>query len=378
MSQATAFFPELKGKLGFGLMRLPMVGNKVDLAQTEQMVDAYMAAGFCYFDTAHGYISGQSETAARHALTRRYPRDSFILTNKLSGGFIETADDVLPLFQTQLDACGVDYFDFYLLHAVGAGNYQKFEDCRAFEQLCALKKAGKIRHIGFSFHDSPAFLDRVLTEHPETEAVQLQLNYLDWEDDRVRSRACYEVCVRHNKPVIVMEPVKGGALVHLNDKANAVLESLRENGGGNSIAGYALRFAAGLDHVVMVLSGMSDLSQMEDNINVMSAFSPLNEAERAAIEQVRAIFSALPLIPCTTCRYCTDGCPMKIRIPDILRLRNRHTMFPSPEQAAHYARELTKESGKASDCIGCGRCTDVCPQHLDIPALLQEAAEVFE
>ena len=378
MSQATAFFPELKGKLGFGLMRLPMVGNKVDLAQTEQMVDAYMAAGFCYFDTAHGYISGQSETAARHALTRRYPRDSFILTNKLSGGFIETADDVLPLFQTQLDACGVDYFDFYLLHAVGAGNYQKFEDCRAFEQLCALKEAGKIRHIGFSFHDSPAFLDRVLTEHPETETVQLQLNYLDWEDDRVRSRACYEVCVRHNKPVIVMEPVKGGALVHLNDKANAVLESLRENSGGNSNAGYALRFAAGLDHVVMVLSGMSDLSQMEDNINVMSAFSPLNEAERAAIEQVRTIFSALPLIPCTACRYCTDGCPMKIRIPDILRLRNRHTMFPSPEQAAHYARELTKESGKASDCIGCGRCTDVCPQHLDIPALLQEAAEVFE
>ena len=378
MAQATAFFPERKGKLGFGLMRLPMVGNKVDLAQTEQMVDAYMAAGFCYFDTAHGYISGQSETAARHALTRRYPRDSFILTNKLSGGFIETADDVLPLFQTQLDACGVDYFDFYLLHAVGAGNYQKFEDCRAFEQLCALKEAGKIRHIGFSFHDSPAFLDRVLTEHPETEVVQLQLNYLDWEDERVRSRACYEVCVRHNKPVIVMEPVKGGALVHLNDKANAVLESLRENGGGNSNAGYALRFAAGLDHVVMVLSGMSDLSQMEDNINVMSAFSPLNEAERAAIEQVRAIFSALPLIPCTACRYCTDGCPMKIRIPDILRLRNRHTMFPSPEQAAHYARELTKESGKASDCIGCGQCADVCPQHLDIPALLQEAAEVFE
>ena len=377
MAQATAFFPERKGKLGFGLMRLPMVGNKVDLAQTEQMVDAYMAAGFCYFDTAHGYISGQSETAARHALTRRYPRDSFILTNKLSGGFIETADDVLPLFQTQLDACGVDYFDFYLLHAVGAGNYQKFEDCRAFEQLCALKEAGKIRHIGFSFHDSPAFLDRVLTEHPETEVVQLQLNYLDWEDERVRSRACYEVCVKHNKPVIVMEPVKGGSLVHLNDKANAVLDALRKDGGCSN-AGYALRFAAGLDHVVMVLSGMSDLSQMQDNLKVMSAFSPLDEKEQQALEEVRAIFSALPLIPCTACRYCTDGCPMNIRIPDILRLRNRHTMFPSSEQAAYYTRELTKESGKASECIGCGQCADVCPQHLDIPALLQEAAEVFE
>ena len=378
MAQATAFFPDLKGKLGFGLMRLPMVGDEVDLVQTEQMVDAYMAAGFCYFDTAHGYISGQSETAARHALTRRYPRDSFILTNKLSGGFIEKEDDVLPLFQTQLEACGVDYFDFYLLHAVGAGNYQKFEDCRAFEQLLALKAEGKIRHIGFSFHDSPAFLDRVLTEHPETEVVQLQLNYLDWEDDRVRSRACYEVCVKHNKPVIVMEPVKGGSLVHLNDKANAVLESLRKDGGGNSNAGYALRFAAGLDHVVMVLSGMSDLSQMQDNLKVMSAFSPLNEKEQQAITEVRAIFSALPLIPCTACRYCTDGCPMNIRIPDILRLRNRHTMFPSSEQAAYYTRELTKESGKASECIGCGQCADVCPQHLDIPALLQEAAEVFE
>ena len=296
MAQATAFFPDLKGKLGFGLMRLPMVGDEVDLAQTEQMVDAYMAAGFHYFDTAHGYISGQSETAARHALTRRYPRDSFILTNKLSGGFIEKEDDVLPLFQTQLDACGVDYFDFYLLHAVGAGNYQKFEDCRAFEQLLALKAEGKIRHIGFSFHDSPAFLDRVLTEHSETEVVQLQLNYLDWEDGRVRSRACYEVCVKHNKPVIVMEPVKGGSLVHLNDKANAVLDALRKDGGCSN-AGYALRFAAGLDHVVMVLSGMSDLSQMQDNLKVMSAFSPLNEKEQQAITEVRAIFSALPPDP---------------------------------------------------------------------------------
>ena len=377
MTQATVFFPDLKGKLGFGLMRLPMVGDKVDLAQTEQMVDAYLAAGFCYFDTAHGYISGQSETAVKQALAQRYPRDSFVLTNKLSGGFIERESDVLPLFQSQLDACGVDYFDFYLLHAVSAGNYQKFEDCRAFEQLCALKAEGKIRHIGFSFHDSAAFLDRVLTEHPETEVVQLQLNYLDWEDERVQSRLCYEVCVKHNKPVIVMEPVKGGSLVHLNDKANAVLESLREDGGCSN-AGYALRFAAGLDRVVMVLSGMSDISQMQDNLQVMSAFSPLSEKEQGAIARVRDIFSALPLIPCTACRYCTDGCPMEIRIPDVLRLLNRRTMFPSPEQAKYYTRELTKDAGKASDCIGCGQCTDVCPQHLDIPALLQEAAEAFE
>ena len=375
---ASVFFPELKGKLGFGLMRLPMLGDKVDLAQTAQMVDAYLDAGFCYFDTAHGYISGQSETAARDVLARRYPRESFVLTNKLSGGFIETESDVLPLFQTQLDACGVEYFDFYLLHAVGAGNYQKFEDCRAFEQLCALKKEGRIRHLGFSFHDSAAFLDRVLTEHPETEVVQLQLNYLDWEDDRVQSRLCYEVCVKHNKPVIVMEPVKGGSLARLNETANAVLDALRADEDGCSNAGYALRFAAGLDRVAMVLSGMSDVSQMQDNLKVLSAFSPLSETEQRAIEQVRGVFAALPLIPCTACRYCTDGCPMNIRIPDILRLRNRRTMFPAPDQARYYKEELTKESGKASDCIGCGQCADVCPQHLDIPALLQEAATVFE
>ena len=281
------------------------------------------------------------------------------------------------LFQTQLDACGVDYFDFYLLHAVSSSNYQKFQDCRAFEQLAALKAEGRIRHFGFSFHDSAAFLDRVLTEHPETEVVQLQLNYLDWEDERVQSRLCYEVCVRHNKPVIVMEPVKGGALARLNEQVSAVLEPLRQVSGCSN-AGYALRFAAGLEGVFMVLSGMSDQAQMEDNLSVMTAFRPLDEAEQSAIVQVRGVFASLPLIPCTACRYCTDGCPMRIRIPDMLRLLNRHTQFPDPGQAAYYARELTKETGKASDCIGCGQCSDVCPQHLDIPALLSRATEAFE
>ena len=371
------FFPELKGKLGFGLMRLPMNGDDIDLLQTKQMVDAYMNRGFCYFDTAHGYHSGKSELAAKEALVRRYPRDRFVLTNKLSGGFIETEADVPTLFQTQLNACGTDYFDFYLLHAVASSNYEKFQSCRAFEQLQALKAEGKIRHIGFSFHDSAAFLDRILTEHPEMEAVQLQLNYLDWEDENVQSRLCYEVCVKHNTPVIVMEPVKGGSLARLNETADAVLRPLRRESGCSN-AGFALRFAAGLDQVAMVLSGMSSLSQMEENLAVMSPPRPLNKKESTALSAVRNVFASLPLIPCTACRYCVDGCPQAIRIPDLLRLLNRRTQFPDPWQTAYYRRELTKDAGKASDCIGCGQCTDVCPQHLDIPSLLQRAAQTFE
>lgn len=372
-----SFFHGIKGKLGFGMMRLPMLDEEVDLAQTIQMVDAFMAAGFHYFDTAHGYISGKSESAVRLALVKRYPRGSFVLTNKLSGGFIEQEEDILPLFQSQLDACGTDYFDFYLLHAVSASNYNKFQRCRAFENLKSLKKKGQIRHIGFSFHDTADFLDRVLTEHPETEVVQLQLNYLDWDDVRVQSRLCYDVCVRHHKPVIVMEPIKGGSLALLNEKANAVFDRLRQDG-GDSNAGYALRFAAGLDGVFMVLSGMSNLAQMEENLGVLSSFRPLDQNEQAAVEQVRAVFDSLDLIQCTACRYCADGCPMQISIPELMRLLNRRTMFPDPHQAEYYAAELTKENGKASDCIACGQCSEVCPQHLDIPALLQRAAAAFE
>ena len=377
MQNENKFFPEIHGRFGFGLMRLPMIGEDVDEAQTAAMADRLMAAGFNYFDTAHGYISGKSETAARAALTSRYPRDSYVFTNKLSGGFFKSEADILPLFETQLKACGLDYFDFYLMHALGAENLQHFIDCNAFKTAFALKKQGKVRHVGFSFHDTAEVLDRILTDYPQFEVVQLQLNYLDWEDENVQSRKCYEVCVKHKKPVIVMEPVKGGSLVHMIPAAEAALDRLRaETGGGNSNAGYALRYVLGLENVMMVISGMSDLSQMDDNLSVVSDFRPLGDRERAALGEVVAAFDALDLIRCTACRYCTDGCPMEIRIPDLFSQYNRKLKFDSPWAKRRYD-ELTADGHAPADCLACGQCEGVCPQHLPVIGLLQKCAETF-
>ena len=371
------FFPELSGRFGFGLMRLPMNGDDVDLEQTKEMADRLMAAGFTYFDTAHGYISGKSETAFREAVAKRYPRDAYVLTNKLSGGFFKTEADILPLFEEQLEASGVEYFDFYLMHALCADNLQHYLDCRAFETAFALKKAGKIRHVGFSFHDTAEVLDRILTEFPDFEAVQLQLNYLDWEDENVQSRKCYEVCVKHNKPVVVMEPVKGGSLVNMIPAAGAALDRLREEtGGGNSNAGYALRFCMGLKNVMMVISGMSDLAQMDDNLSVAKDFQPLSDRETAALQEVVEAFDALDLIRCTSCRYCTDGCPMAIKIPDLFSQYNRKLKFNSPWAGRRYV-ELTADGHAPADCIACGQCEGVCPQHLPVIDLLQKCAEAF-
>ena len=245
------------------------------------MVDTFLEAGFNYFDTAHGYIQGKSETALRECLTSRYPRDRYILTDKLTANFFKTEADIRPFFESQLEACGVDYFDFYLMHAQGAGNYPHFKECRAYETAFALKAEGKSRHVGISFHDSAAFLEQILTDYPEIEVVQIQFNYADYDDPAVQSRLCYEVCRKFNKPVIVMEPVKGGNLVNLPDEAKAVLEALH----GGSAASYAIRFAAGFPGMMMVLSGMSDMAQMEDNIAYMRDFKPLDEVELAAIKK---------------------------------------------------------------------------------------------
>ena len=302
----------VKKNFGFGCMRLPMDGENVNIPETIHMVDAFLDAGFNYFDTAHGYIQGKSETALRECLTSRYPRDRYILTDKLTTHFFKTEADIRPFFESQLEACGVDYFDFYLMHAQGAGNYPHFKECRAYETAFALKAEGKIRHVGISFHDSAAFLEQILTDYPEIEVVQIQFNYTDYDDPAVQSRLCYEVCRKFNKPVIVMEPVKGGNLVNLPDEAKAVLEALH----GGSAASYAIRFAAGFPGMMMVLSGMSDMAQMEDNIAYMRDFKPLDEVELAAIKKVQAIFKSKHLIPCTSCRYCTDGCPKHISIPD--------------------------------------------------------------
>lgn len=365
---------KIKKNFGFGCMRLPMNGSEVDLEETKRMVDAFLDAGFNYFDTAHGYIQGKSETALKECLTSRYPRDRYILTDKLTNFFFKKEEDIRPFFQSQLEACGVDYFDFYLMHAQGAENFKFFKQCRAYETAFELKKEGKVRHVGISFHDTAEVLEQILTEYPEVEVVQIQFNYLDYDDPAVQARKCYEVCRKHNKPVLVMEPVKGGSLVNLPEDAKAVLDELH----GGSPASYAIRFAAGFPGMMMVLSGMSSLEQMEDNLSFMKDFQPLNETELAAIKKVQNIFKGMNLIPCTACRYCTDGCPKHIAIPDLFAVMNTKQLYHDWNADYYYNNVHTSEGCKASDCIKCGKCEKACPQHLPIRKLLEDVAAEFE
>ncbi len=365
---------EIKKNFGFGCMRLPMKGDEVDTAEMNRMVDAFLDAGFNYFDTAHGYLQGKSETALKECLTSRYPRDRYILTDKLTANFFTTEEDIRPFFESQLAACGVDYFDFYLMHAQGLTNYDHFKACRAYETAFALKAEGKVRHVGISFHDRAEVLEQILTEYPEIEAVQIQFNYVDYDDPAVQSRKCYEVCVKHEKPVIVMEPVKGGNLVKLPEDAKAVLDALH----GGSPASYALRFAAGFPGIMMVLSGMSNMPQMQDNISFMSNFQLLNEKELAAVEEVQKIFRSKHLIPCTSCRYCTDGCPKHISIPDLFATMNTKQLYHDWNADYYYSVVHAAPGRKASDCLKCGKCEKVCPQHLPIRKLLEDVAKEFE
>lgn len=365
---------KVKKNFGFGCMRLPMNGEEVDLEQTKKMVDTFIEQGFNYFDTAHGYIQGKSEKALKKCLTSRYPRDKYILTDKLTANFFKKEEDIRPLFESQLEICGVDYFDFYLMHAQGAGNYAHFKECHAYETAFELKKEGKVRHVGISFHDKPEVLEQILTEYPEVEVVQIQFNYVDYDDPAVQSRACYEVCRKHNKPVIVMEPVKGGNLVNLPEDAKAVLDELY----GGSPASYAIRFAAGFPGMMMVLSGMSSMEQMNDNLSYMKDFQPLNEAELAAVKKVQEIFKSKNLIPCTACRYCIDGCPKHISIPDLFAIMNTKQIYHDWNADYYYNVVHTAPGRKASDCLKCGKCEKVCPQHLQIRNLLEDVAKEFE
>lgn len=365
---------KIKKNFGFGCMRLPMIDGEVDIPQTKQMVDAFLGAGFNYFDTAHGYIQGKSETALKECLTSRYPRDRYILTDKLTNFFFKKEEDIRPFFESQLAACGVDYFDFYLMHAQGADNFKFFKSCRAYETAFELKAEGKVRHVGISFHDKAEVLEQILTEYPQIEVVQIQFNYVDYEDPAVEGRKVYEVCRRHNKPVIVMEPVKGGNLVNLPEDAKAVLDELH----GGSPASYAIRFAAGFEGMLMVLSGMSSLEQMQDNISFMEDFKPLNKEEMAAVNKVQQIFRSKNLIPCTACRYCTDGCPKQIRIPDLFAVMNTKQLYHDWNADYYYNVVHTSNGHKASDCIKCGKCEKACPQHLPIRELLVKVAEEFE
>ena len=364
----------IKKNFGFGAMRLPMVENKVDIPQTCQMVDAFLEAGFNYFDTARGYLNGQSETALRECLTSRYPRDRYILTNKLTHGFFKTQEDIRPFFQSQLESCGVEHFDFYLMHAQGVGNFEFFKQCRTYETALELKAEGKIRHMGISFHDRAEVLERILTEYPQVEIVQIQFNYADYDDPGVQSRRCYEICRKFDKPVIVMEPVKSGNLAgNLPAEAINVFQEL-----DGSPASYALRFAAGFEGMRMVLSGMSSLEQMEENIRVMKDFRPLSQEEREAVERVRDVLCSLSLIPCTSCRYCTVGYPQKISIPDLFSIMNSKQIYHDWNADFYYNDVHTKHGGKASACVKCGKCEEICPQHLPIRDLLTDVAREFE
>lgn len=366
-------FDEIKKKLAFGLMRLPMIGEDVDIIQTKEMVDIFLENGFNYFDTAHGYLNGKSELAIKEALTSRYPRDKYVLTDKLTDAYFKTNEDIRPLFESQLAACGVEYFDFYLMHCQMRRNFQHFKDCKAYETAFELKKEGKIKHVGISFHDTHDVLDQILTEYPQIEVVQIQLNYHDYEAPNVESRLCYEVCVKHNKPVLVMEPVKGGSLVNLPEEAQQVLDEL--NGGSN--ASYAIRFAASHENVVMVLSGMSTLEQMKDNIGTMKEFVPFTEKEYKAVFKVSEIIKEKNMIACTKCSYCVAGCPNSIAIPHIFELLNSKRVYNDWSTYRKY-NDLVANGGKASSCIECGQCETACPQGLNIIELLKLATDTFE
>ena len=368
-------------KLGFGLMRLPLLdpndGGSIDIELTKKMVDVFLERGFTYFDTAWMYCGFKSEDAVKEVLVDRYPRDSFTLASKLHSGFFDSLEDRDRIFDEQRRKTGAEYFDYYLLHGIEADSYPKYEKYDCFNWILDKKVRGLVRHAGFSFHDSPELLDRILTEHPEMEFVQIQLNYLDWESEWVQSRACYEVCVRHGKPVIVMEPVKGGTLAKLPEAAEALLKGRDP---AASIPSWAVRFAASLDNVMVVLSGMSDMAQMLDNTGFMEDFKPLTETEKAMLAQAADIINKKIAIPCTGCSYCTEGCPMHIAIPRYFSLYNEQMREAEDKGwSSNFTSYelLTKSFGKPGDCIACGQCEGVCPQHLPIIENLKAVAGVF-
>ena len=368
-------------KLGFGLMRLPLVNDdfsQPDKAQLCDMVDLFLEKGFQYFDTAWFYHNGQSEAAVKECLVERYPRSAFLLADKMPLILIHKESELEEYFNTQLERCGVDYFDYYLIHDMGGNRRKAAEDTHIFEFLQKKKKAGLVKHIGFSFHDTADVLDGILTKHPEVDFVQIQLNYLDWENDTIQSRKCYETAKKHGKPVIVMEPVKGGTLANIPQEAENLFRTYRPD---LSVASWAIRFAASHENVMLVLSGMSDLEQVKDNLSYMENFTPFTEEEYARVQKAADIINGSIAIPCTGCAYCINKCPKNIAIPKYFALYNAD--MRELETKAWTAQTMlyshfSEQFGKASDCIECRQCEKMCPQHIHIREWLKKVAARFE
>lgn len=365
------YFGEKTPKLGFGLMRLPKeASGKIDIEQTKKMVDLFMDAGMTYFDTAYVYDDGDSERAAKAALVDRYPRESYTLATKLCAWMGEHNEEkAKQQFYTSLERTGAGYFDYYLLHALQAGNYKTYDAYHIWDFVKEQKEKGLIKHWGFSFHATPDILDEILTAHPDAEFVQLQLNYADWENPDVTARANYEVARKHGKSIVVMEPVKGGALANPPEAVRDIFTGVDASA---SYASWAIRYAASLDGIITVLSGMSNIEQMEDNLSYMKDFKPLQEKEQEAVQRAQEAINGINSIPCTACHYCTAGCPKQIPIPEIFAARNKQLIWGLLEEGMRAYEQATARAGKTSDCIACGQCERACPQQIKVIERLKE------